>query len=393
MKIDNKAIVFYTTGTPGYISAANTKFILTAKSLLISGYSVYFFSKSTKYERNPKYFENYQGIKYRYLNFQSNKSNLIRKIKNEFRTFHYKRKYFKELNRKYNQVYCVVSFMPFILYILDIILFKYYKVKIIISIMEWHKVIKSKFRNKIDSILFDNFAFNFCQGAIPISRYINNEIKAKKINLKTFILPVLCDYKLIDEIKTVDLIEPDFFLYCGSAGYHEIIDLILNSFKRFIEIKQNKIIYLRLILSGNDASIEKINQILLNKGLTEHVIVRRGLTYHDLISTYKKAIALLIPLRPTIQDAARFPHKIAEYSACGKPIISTNWGEIPFYFQENVNILFTEYTVDDLCRSLCFVIDNENLLPDIGEEGKKICKENFDYKIYAKPLAYFFESI
>ena len=48
----------------------------------------------------------------------------------------------------------------------------------------------------------------------------------------------------------------------------------------------------------------------------------------DIPPRYVGASALLIPIEDTVQDYARFPHKIGEYLASGNPIISTNYGEM-----------------------------------------------------------------
>ena len=45
--------------------------------------------------------------------------------------------------------------------------------------------------------------------------------------------------------------------------------------------------------------------------------------------------ALLIPLRNTIQDIARFPNKLSEYVGVSGLIITTDVGEIKDYFINN----------------------------------------------------------
>ena len=75
-----------------------------------------------------------------------------------------------------------------------------------------------------------------------------------------------------------------------------------------------------------------------------------NLTNRALNDLYKNAIALLIPLRPTLQDEARFPHKIGEYLASGNPVISTNYGEVKHYFQDGHDMLIASRYDKELVR-------------------------------------------
>ena len=82
---------------------------------------------------------------------------------------------------------------------------------------------------------------------------------------------------------------------------------------------------------GTDSDYEDLISRIgkLKKG--SQVKVFRNVNHSDIPGHYKPAKALLIPMRPTLQDAARFPHKIGEYVASGNPMISNNFGEVACY--------------------------------------------------------------
>ena len=66
-----------------------------------------------------------------------------------------------------------------------------------------------------------------------------------------------------------------------------------------------------------------------------------------------------------------FPHKIGEYLASGNPVISTNYGEVKYYFTDMKNMLIAEsYNIDEYATKMQFVIDNPALVKKIGIEGK-----------------------
>jgi glycosyltransferase involved in cell wall biosynthesis len=90
----------------------------------------------------------------------------------------------------------------------------------------------------------------------------------------------------------------------------------------------------------------------------------------------------LIPLRPTYQDVARFPHKIGEYLASGNPVISTNYGEVKFYFKDMDNMLIADsYDVNEFAEKMRFVINNMSEVKKIGLNGRDLAWNKFNYKM------------
>ncbi|NJK98319.1 MAG: glycosyltransferase family 4 protein [Chloroflexia bacterium] len=108
-----------------------------------------------------------------------------------------------------------------------------------------------------------------------------------------------------------------------------------------------------------------------------------------MVNKYRNACALLIPLRDTLQDNARFPQKIAEYCAAKRPIISTRIGEVAYYFDDNSAILAERYNINDFSEKLVYVIQNPEKCEQIAINSYEIGKKYFDYKSYALPLKEF----
>ncbi len=104
--------------------------------------------------------------------------------------------------------------------------------------------------------------------------------------------------------------------------------------------------------------------------------------------------ALLIPLSPTLQDIARFPHKIGEYLASGNPVISTDYGEVNHYFNDMENMLLAEtYDINVFAEKMQFVINHPEESKDIGLKGKESCSKKFDYRNLAEPLNNFLNKL
>ena len=92
-------------------------------------------------------------------------------------------------------------------------------------------------------------------------------------------------------------------------------------------------------------------------------------------------------MRPTFQDIARFPHKTGEYLASGNPVISTNYGEIKYYFIDGKSMLLAKtYDINLFTEKMQFVIDNPTEAQKIGLEGRNVASKLFDYRYKAKEI-------
>lgn len=277
-----------------------------------------------------------------------------------------------------------------IIYTRDLLLLKYYYVlskifgfKVIVDYTElgssWN--IRQDFFEK-----FESNSPNYLNGAICISDYLVNQVYQKNPSLPIIKIPAICDLEKIEKIIPEKIDSSKYFLFCGTLFYLEVIEFILDSFVRC----ETTGIFLYLIVNGSDQQHAKLRAILEKYPKKENVKIFSDLKYSELISLYKNALALLIPLRPTLQDIARFPHKIGEYTSTGKPIITTNVGEISNYFINMQDALICEgYDSNEFSQKMKFVMDNNFEAKEIGEKGKIIAIQNFDYHVIGEKLTEF----
>jgi glycosyltransferase involved in cell wall biosynthesis len=124
------------------------------------------------------------------------------------------------------------------------------------------------------------------------------------------------------------------------------------------------------------------------------VIFKQNVSDKELRFLYKNAKALLIPMRENVRDMARFPHKLGEYCASKRPIVTNNWGEIPHYFKHNENcFMIPKYDWKDLAGAMEILENDENLCKRIGTRGYFLARNNFDYMIYSNKFKMFLSSI
>ena len=253
---------------------------------------------------------------------------------------------------------------------------------------------KKSFTERLNDKIFDNYCSYFADGVIVISEFLKEKIQKKNNKLPLIKLPVICDFEEFTPVKPAN---PgyNYFLYCGTSNYLDVIYFNMELYEK--ARKQN--LYngkLVLVIGVADSSglINELEQKIKSSTYANDIVFYKNLPYKEILPLYKSADLLMIPLRNTIQDIARFPHKIAEYTASGKAFISSNIGEIKYYFKNGESaILADEYDVDLYMQSLAPVLKAGNELERIGKQGYRTGYNNFHYESNAAAVKIFFEKL
>lgn len=239
---------------------------------------------------------------------------------------------------------------------------------------------------KLNNYLVDNYGAKLWDGVIPISDFLQE--KALEVNPKLICQKVipLCDFKEIDRVDTGVAPDKKYILYCGSIGYVEVAEMIVSAFENSLLSRSTNLV---MVLSGKDR--DKITSF---KESHPACTILTDLTYSDLISYYRHAIALLVPLRDNIRDKARFPNKICEYLASHGVIVTTDVGEINNYFEDGKNALVVP-NYDEKSLSLCFdrVENGEYDMDLIRKEAYQTGLNFFNTDSYAEDIESFLHKL
>lgn len=244
---------------------------------------------------------------------------------------------------------------------------------------------KRSLYHRWNSKLCDRYGAHLWDGCIAISNFL--EQKAKEVNPHLPVIKVtpLCDSTIFEaNHNDIDLKEP-YVMFCGNASYFEVIKLIIDAYHMSAICQTKKLL---LVLGGGE---RQINRVI---SYAPDCIIKSRLPYVELISYYKHAYALLIPLRNTIEDIARFPNKICEYTAARGLIVTTNFGEIPYYFKDEDNAIVTnDCTSEAIAGKLDEIESGMYDIESIRKRSKETGLSFFDIKAYQKVLPTFFHNI
>lgn len=398
--MSNKKHVFYlgSLGFP-YGLAEVQKIILISNCLQLKGNEVTVLCRKGTHNKTDRpdmaASGHFQGTEYIYTSgtpfypegfFQRN----LLKLKGRMAEFSLLRK-----RKKANKLdFAILSTHDFYDVFYYTMLSKLFGFKIVLNYVEFYSGIKKKplqIKKALNDRFFDTYGPKISDGILPISEFIIAHMKKvapKKPYLK---IPGLTDFDRYNGIETVQ--GDKYFLFCGDAGYKETIYFIIDSFDALTN--STGITHkLYLVINGKPHDVADVKNYISNSPKKDLIKYLTKLPERDLFSCYKNALALLIPLRPTFQDIARFPHKIGEYLASGNPVISTNYGEVKYYFKDKDNMLIAEtYDVQQFIEKMQFVIDNPELAKQIGLNGKKIASQIFDYREKAAEIDDFFNML
>jgi glycosyltransferase involved in cell wall biosynthesis len=387
-----KSIVFLGFSDFPYGLAEAQKIILISKSLHIKGNVVTVISRNGTYAKNS--FPDlqaqgiYENIHYNYVSGSCHRNESFLKRRwfeqkgkiNEFRLL-------KKMKKENNLDFAILSTRSIYLVAYYRLLSKMLGFKVILNYVEFYTSIKKEkyqIGKRFNDYLFDNYAPALSHMVFPISEFLIKQCQKRSPSKPFLKIPPITDFS---RYQNIELLETEkYFLFCGYAGYKEIILFIIDAF----ELIHDPSYYLYLVINGSESDMQIIENYILKSSKKENIKAFSMLSQDILFTYYKNAKALLIPLRPTFQDIARFPHKTGEYLASGNPVISTNYGEIKNYFSDMKNMLLAEtYDVKLFAEKMQFVIDHSEQSKKIGKAGMELASKLFDYRSKAEELDLF----
>lgn len=274
------------------------------------------------------------------------------------------------------------------------LLSRLFNFKLVVQYVEYRSsfVFKENMLSKFYYYLFDNFFFYYCDGIIVISEYLKNYSLSKRKYLPFIKIPAITNFDDFNVAPNKDY--KNYLLYCGTIGHMPLITFILELFEK---LKDNHVYdgNLMLVIGGHDDGIfNDLDAKLKSHKFGQNIIFKKNVAHKNIPELYVGADLLLIPMRRTLQDSARFPHKISEYTASKVAILSTNTGEVGYYFKNgDTAILAEEYDVDEYYAAVSKFLDSKEELKRIGENGYQIGMQNFNYLAYSDKLGNFLEKL
>lgn len=176
--------------------------------------------------------------------------------------------------------------------------------------------------------------------------------------------------------------------YCGNiSGSKDGVPVLIEAFAKI----RDRFPQLKLVLVGNNSNKTAIKETLdtiSRLGITDRVVFT-GLVERDMMPVILCNAAILVVAKPNNElNSGNFPIKIGEYLATGVPIVVTSVGEIPLFVKDGETGFLSEPdNADAFAKKMEEALADPERSKAIGQAGKKVAQELFDYKIQAGIMA------
>lgn len=184
-----------------------------------------------------------------------------------------------------------------------------------------------------------------------------------------------------------------YIAYVGSMsaekdGLYEL----MQSFSKVV-IKHPHL-YLLIIGGGNKLQVNELNKLVEKNGIQGKVVLT-GYIAPELVPELLESAELLVLSRDnSLRAEAGFPTKLGEYLATGKPVVTTNVGDIPLYIKNEMNgYLVKPGDIQEFANTIIKVIENPDKAKAVGFAGRELAEKLFDSKVQSLELEKFLKKV
>lgn len=195
---------------------------------------------------------------------------------------------------------------------------------------------------------------------------------------------------VVDANRFAGLCDDDpnnWITYCGMIS--EWKDGISDLLKAF-SITHSEHPEYKLIIAGtfqNEQVKEQVELLLNELKIREYVDFKGVVKSDNMPQLLKSSKILALPRPKQKQKAFGFATKIGEYLMTARPVVMTDVGDVSYYLQDGVSVILAEpNNHTSFAEKLSWVIEHPYEASEIGENGKQVALESFNYKIEAKKI-------
>ena len=225
---------------------------------------------------------------------------------------------------------------------------------------EYRKIIKNcEFVDKV--ILIDEKSYKFFRKKLKNCVYVPNPIVTNK------------DYCDINSKK---------IMFLGHVVKEKGIDEIIAAWKVLNDSYPSWEINIYGPIKNN-----YIDEITIHQLKKIHIYIKGSVSHNKAMEALKNSSIFVLP-----SWTEGFPNVILEAMNCGLPIIATKVGAIPQMI-EGCGVLINPKNVEELKKSLIYLINNKEERKKIGDIAKYRVVDNYDYKIVCSVYESIWEEI
>jgi len=176
----------------------------------------------------------------------------------------------------------------------------------------------------------------------------------------------------------------------GTGMWDEYVDLLLASFREVLKYLSG----VKFVFIGHaEAWLDKIRDRVNSMGLHRSVIFTGMLRTEELGPWLEACDVLILPLRDTAYDKARFPGRFGDYLAAGRPIVAAAVGDTQNIIRRGCGLLAEPGNHIDFASKILSILKDDDLMQRMGETGRRLAEEDYSWKNIAVTLEETYQTI
>ncbi len=177
-------------------------------------------------------------------------------------------------------------------------------------------------------------------------------------------------------IRCLDSKDNHTIVYCGDmGGGKDGVDVLIKAFGLFCqEIHDYKLV---LIGGTKDPDVmNNLKQLVVDLDIADKTTFTGWVNRNDL-PEYLERASLLVLSRPSNKQAeGGIPSKLAEYLSTGRPVLTTNVGDLHKYFTHAIDLFFAiPGSVEDFAEKMKSIVKDYNHSCIVGRTGRETVKQ------------------
>ncbi len=165
------------------------------------------------------------------------------------------------------------------------------------------------------------------------------------------------------------------------------VKYLLEAFAEITRIYPDK--KLKLLLIGGGTKLEEYKNFAVSLGIGDETHFTGYISYSDIPFYHNQ---LDIAVYPSLRES--FGVAALESSACGKPVITTDIGELPNLILDNETGFIVQHKSSKaIIEKLQVLIENKDLRTRLGKAGRKYVMQNYNFKNNLSSMSIHYKNI
>jgi glycosyltransferase involved in cell wall biosynthesis len=150
------------------------------------------------------------------------------------------------------------------------------------------------------------------------------------------------------------------------------VEVLLSAFARMASPEA------RLVLVGDGDDVPALRAQAESLGVADRVAWRGALHDADLVRAYQQAAVVVLP---SLTEAESFGMTLVEAMSCGRPVVGSDVGGIPYVVRDGVDgLLVPPGDADALAAALDRLLASPSERMRLGDAGRQAAVERWDWR-------------